>query len=553
MKTRHLVRIGALLVALAAILLPVHRAAADPARQTIWEFLNTYSGPGKSTLLQQRIAVGQLVSGNGEWCSGTMVSPHIFMTAAHCSGPGWTGIVRFFRLNEHAATPTQDMSEAYPAQTFPWQSFTSATGGGDTELWLLENGSDGVAPGIKYGYLDLSPGTASVGDRAYSFWVNPGSYAGVNLPVTLLYSEGAVTSRYDGGWRGPSTDLSIFAAPGASGSPVLRFGDYQVMGVTSAAPTGGGTPRTVADTRHLLDLYDADHNNVLDAIEYDLFFTRSPQDFYLLQFDTATQRAQWVTVPAAGANAHIATPYSEIDGTAPGATDGLWDRTARFVPNATYRISLAALGTAAGQTSYLKFRSDSSGDEVTMPIAPKTGWARFTGRVTLHNYPDYRLIVGTNHGGNLFVQNIALTRESSADVSFDTGDERRAWEYWGASYPSTSGIDGSQSFSGLVGGSCSSWCLRNRYIGLRAHHTYDLTFRAKHVSGSLFLRRPYVRIMDLGGNVLFQGTWGFSAVGQQLTVHERFTTGDVQGETLCFGAGAPLSYMVDHIHLQEVG
>ena len=77
-----------------AALLPVTSGLADSRKQTTWEFLATYHGADRSVRLLQRFAVGELRDGS---CSGAMVSPHLYLTAAHCGGPGWTGSVQFFR------------------------------------------------------------------------------------------------------------------------------------------------------------------------------------------------------------------------------------------------------------------------------------------------------------------------------------------------------------------------------------------------------------------------------------------------------------------------
>src|SRR5437667_549765 len=128
-----------------------------------------------------------------------MIWLHIFMTAAHCGGPEWTGFVRFFRIDEDSTSPgnsAQATSQAYYAQTFPWQIFTTPSGQeGDVILWWIEDGDDKVPPGIKYGYLELSPEIVKLEDQVYSFWVNPvGSFNGSALSNTLLHSTGSATS-----------------------------------------------------------------------------------------------------------------------------------------------------------------------------------------------------------------------------------------------------------------------------------------------------------------------------------------------------------------------
>src|SRR5262245_9628045 len=64
--------------------------------QTIWQFWQNYTGGDKIERLLNSYAVG-LISG----CTGTMISPHIMLSAAHCGGPGFTGKrVQFFHMDE---------------------------------------------------------------------------------------------------------------------------------------------------------------------------------------------------------------------------------------------------------------------------------------------------------------------------------------------------------------------------------------------------------------------------------------------------------------------
>ncbi|MFL6446782.1 MAG: hypothetical protein ACJ746_03750 [Bryobacteraceae bacterium] len=148
----------------------------------------------------------------------------------------------------------------------------------------MDDGPDGVPPGTKYGYLELSNQGVVQGDPAYSFWVNPANIG--SSDVSLLYSQGAAldSPSFNSG-LGESGNYSVFGIAGASGSLILGAAGHgdRVIAVTDQIPSGGGD-RTAMHVRDLLAppslsdsrQYDFDRNGVLDAVEYDLLFTRAP-------------------------------------------------------------------------------------------------------------------------------------------------------------------------------------------------------------------------------------------------------------------------------------
>jgi hypothetical protein len=266
----------------------------------------------------------------GGGCTGTMISPHIFLSAAHCGGPGLSDkTIRFFHTDEDAAGPDpqfQTKSEIYYAKSFQWQGFVNANGIQDADfmLWWVENGSDGLPPGIKYGYLELSTGTVSVGDHAYSFWWNPYPWPPANPTTsfdTLYHSVGQATMLGTGSNGAPLhfTDYSIATMGGASGSSLLRTGDHTIIGTTAI---GNAEFRRAADSSHILSLHDGDMNVVLDAVEYDLLMTGFANDFQTLQFNTPLQRAQWR--PQIGTNGQVTLARPVLQGVPPGSRPVTW-------------------------------------------------------------------------------------------------------------------------------------------------------------------------------------------------------------------------------------
>jgi len=228
-------------------------------------------------------------------------SPHVVLTAAHCGGPGLRRYsVQFLHIDEDAPGPDpqlQNWSEQYFADSFPWQRFVNETGIQDNDftLWWVENGSDGLAPGVKYGYLGLSTEAVNVGFKAYSFWQNPYQDPGngISINATIYHSPGRATA-LGNGVSTPQhfTHYSVEAAPGGSGSSVIGAESHLIVGVDALASAPVG-PRTAADTNFVIGMHDGDGNSVFDPVEYDLLMTAHPQPFRLLRFDTPLQHAQW--------------------------------------------------------------------------------------------------------------------------------------------------------------------------------------------------------------------------------------------------------------------
>jgi hypothetical protein len=556
------------------IQLPVPNIVANrPEAQTMWEFMGQYSGSDKIRRLLNSFSNGWLSPiGSGSSCSGSMVAPHIFMTAAHCGREA--GFVTFHRIDEDAApgNGSQSQSPEYYAQPFTWQAFTSGNvQNSDIKFWWVENGSDGVPPGIKYGYLELSAAPPSIGEPVYSFWFNPinnFNQSGTSINRTLLHSSGAVVPP-----NGPQnfSDDNLYTAPGASGSPLIGTGphDHQVVGVTSVGPTISAVPgnpdegsgRRWANVRYLFDNFDSDNNEVVDAIEYDLFYMRAPRNFYDLGFTTPLRRASWIRSGASAANGAPSSVTNapgfwvgHVVGSAGQETnDGLWHQTARFQPNATYRISMVVYGISTDASpAYIKIRSDIGRTDSLLTFTPTVGvWQRLTFRVTLGNRTDYRLILGELFDGQYYVNNIAILRES-ANLDFESGEERRAWEYTGRSYVTSVGLNGATDFSGMVNGaSPTRWGLRNRNIALRANRTYDITCAVRHVSGSLSATN-FMSVENLSGVVAKDLPWTFNSVGETRALTLTVATGNEPGNAIAFGTfGGDMKFMIDNIKIVE--
>jgi hypothetical protein len=259
---------------------------------------------------------------------------------------------------------------------------------------------------------------------------------------------------------------------------------------------------------------------------------------------------------------HIGTSPLFFADPAP-ARDALWHANARFAPNASYRVSLAVHGLTGGsRRGYLKLRSDKGNVESTVAFTPaQGGWQRVSGRVTLANHDDYRLLVGGDGEGSFYLSEVSLLREDdNAALTFDTGEERRAWEYVGGSHPTSWGVTGAGNFAAVVVGPSATdpnnpsdygWNLRNRHIGLEAGRVYEISFDALHSSGPLD-RELFATIEDLSGIVDGQFHWRFAAAGERAT--KTFQVATHHGRNgIAFGAHGPTTYLVDNVRIREIG
>lgn len=531
-----------------------HRAEV----KTVWQFLRDYGGSDKVQRLLTSIACGNLNGG----CSGAMISPHIFLTASHCGGPGWTGGVSFYRINQFAEPAddrSQQLSQPYPARAFPWQD--SGIGGnpqrGDTVLWWVPDGPDGIPPGIKYGYLELSELPVSVGARSYSFWQNPA----IRLDTTLLYSEGVATAKLeDPNWLGKYTQFTTWTAGGASGSAnlVAEAGHgHRVVGVTQGGPSSGGPSRNVPDAEQLVREYDSDRNAVIDAIDYDWLMTRVQQDFHYFLFTTPFELSRWMAVPGGsgtslGSRTSSLSGWPRMTGTAT-KQDGFWNHFARFRPNRSHRITVVASGSASGgRPAYVKFRSDSTGHEVRFDFVPGSNAARFNGRVALGSATDYRLILGAAEGTTVTIEQLAVVCEGQP-IGFNTHDERRAWEYAADARPTSWGARGSNSFAGAVLGPTTTpgWGLRNRQLALLPNTNYRIRFDVLPVRGPGGTQTCFAAVQELGGASVGQRRFDF-VPGDIVRTHEFNVATGAGAKCLVFGADAANVYLVGDIQIDAI-
>lgn len=209
---------------------------------------------------------------NSNGCSGAMIGPNVLMTAAHC----YTGDTMSWSFRVHpgksiTSPVARSFSCTFALRTFP-----------DSDLMLLWCPSDpatGLGPGDIYGYLDFASLEPSAGTDVYSVWTNAideqglpwgtriysegtlGGYASyswtsVNSPAGALYwAYNPVLQAW--GWNSPyasgyaeyagaqARNSNVYAAPGASGRPLLDASTHRVvLGPQSTGPTNEGASGT---------------------------------------------------------------------------------------------------------------------------------------------------------------------------------------------------------------------------------------------------------------------------------------------------------------------
>jgi hypothetical protein len=250
------------------------------------------------------------------------------------------------------------------------------------------------------------------------------------------------------------------------------------------------------------------------------------------------------------------TTTLDMNGDTDDNTEGYAHQHARFKPNRTYRISIAARGTQTGATwpngaSYVAFESLTAGT-VRFGFTPGADWSRITGSVTLGNATNYRLVVGTERGTTLSVANLAIV-EAGVPFGFGTYDERRSWEYIGGARPTAWGVDGQNSFAGVVVGPCpqpQGWGLRNRYVALRASNSYRISFVVRHVAGALGPCTMWIQ--NLAGEKIGNTSWQFATAGERRTINATLGTNGDPANTITFGTASAMTFMVGDIALSEV-
>jgi hypothetical protein len=321
-------------------------------------------------------------------CSSTMIGPHILLTAAHC-GPAEaaTEQIGIANFTTYRASENEQNTEGYACRRLihGWPRH-------DLALMFCDSNSTGLAPGDKYGYLDLETRAPQIGDSVYSIWWN-NVLAGPSATLPL-YSEGRVESTTDPIWSGflggPAGEavgirMSTWAQPGASGSSNIDRNTHRILvGPTTLANQTEGPARWAFSTRTYLSSellapgtyegagaleqikssnfppgsynfasyvggVDKNANGIFDVqedVERQIGETRRP--VYWLGFDNRRRIRLWDTP-----NAVISFDQrvASVNVSSPGLV--LRHRALNLKPNTNYRIGIRIKTTSASLASAL--------------------------------------------------------------------------------------------------------------------------------------------------------------------------------------------------------
>jgi|JI10StandDraft_1071094.scaffolds.fasta_scaffold223753_1 V8-like Glu-specific endopeptidase len=396
-------------------------------------------------------------------CSGAMIGPTTFMTAAHC-GPRDNHTIEFIQYREEGRTAIAQTKTRY---TCHWlvQTF------GDSDLSLYDcppTSPNGLGPGDVFGYLDFAPGRPAAPSSVYSVWWNPlGSDGGADHS---FYSPGVVDQVNDNGWwvpdAAPNTGIftTTWTEVGASGSPQLDAATHRiVVGPTTEGGLGPGRsaassydlftsavvpttePCVGCPTRNVarlsaLGLNPANYLGRVDKggdrvfdVQADLEDQRGEgvRDLYWLGFDSVRRNRLWQTTgvtfdPLAGtarinlvaANPTAVLRHTKLRGlTAAGEYRvRLTIDVARSGPGTTLTLALRRAGVAQASAAI-----PVGVGRVTHTLALSPNQAIDDLAFVLHGDLDARLSAITVHRAPTGAFAGTFTN------NFDTADERLAW------------------------------------------------------------------------------------------------------------------------------
>ncbi len=545
------------------------------------------------------LALASYAMGGISGCSATMIGPNTLMTASHCgaSRDGNPFGVCFFAYE--ASDISQKEYECFDDCQYLVHTFPNT----DLTIAYCPPNSDGESPGDKYGYLDFDPSVPQLGQSMESIWINPIDDVGGGRH--LLYSSGQVTrintanhwsnesmvalggsngcndSSFPNYWEfAHVTESSVYAFPGASGSPVLNpaNGDI-ILGPTSTGPENGGTPRAQLPITYYLSEATAPwqqttsgcnkswlgsvnqsqvasfglsssayygnldkNNNQLFDVQEDMeeVIGENTRDYYSLWFDSPRQNQLWTLYP--GGSINRAAEWAALirhSGAHSQWQTMLGHDDLDLRSGVDYRLT--ATLTKHGQDSawppYMRFclQSGSLQNCSTFYTTATDAWQRISARIPSPG-PNPQLQVQMWGLGHMRLLGLNVI-EDGAVIDFDSHDKRKLWKRAGTGQRSLIRPDGTGSgidWAGVAARDPSEpyyddWGLRSFQLALVGNETTRVCFEARRDPSAPLPFGYYGRVRVMNG--------GGTGVGTQL-VHLYFSPSD-NWQRFCTGYFTP--------------
>ncbi len=543
--------------------------------------------------------VSYAATGPSSGCSGTMIGPNIALTAAHC---GYND--HNFGFQTYREQDPQQAEREYVLCEPLYQTFS------DTDMLLMYCPPiNGVNPGDRYGYVDLDPRQAQVGDQLYSVWRNPVDDVGGGQH--MLFSDGEVLDDKAQGWMTPNgydnTAIlsSLFSAPGASGSAQFSVDRNEILvGPLSVGPGGGGPKRwalsmfdyrsraTVDDPADINDPViqnfglnpgdylggtDKDGDQQLDIqTDVEKVTGEGARDHYTLTFSSERQNALWTSFPGqSDAKFH---PDSQLVhfGAHGGAStvEALRHERLNVKSSTRYRVSVMVHANKTisngleigfdgdfGQYGWSPVSSES------IDLVAGTGWVMHTFELKSSWTNASALTIRKRPGADASIAALSIIEQGST-MDFDLHDKRFHWRNdnngdrafilpdgtgggvnWAAAVVRTDGIP-----------SGNDWPVRSRQLALLPNTNYQMCFDFRKFAGHPGSHMEGTVRVSSDGQVVYEQVFDANDPNWDTLCTDNFTT---QGSDnlLQFGIdaippdeGVPSGavYLVDNLQLDEI-
>ena len=532
-------------------------------------------------------------------CSGALLGPNIYMTAAHCGqNESITVYFRTYREQDPHQPDQRSVRCSGLYQNLPIHP------DGDIDLtdialfWCedieLEDGTS-IAPGDLFGYLDVDLRDHTSISSWYSPWWN--DVVDEGLSGTLLWSEGSDMQLQNTNYWPYRLELNdMWGNPGSSGSAVISADNHRIFTLTSSAardntwrgfymslqnalrygkiaPNSAHSVDSIQDANiRSLGLNPSDYEGLIDAdsdgifdIQADLESLSMPptMDHYWLGFESRPRNAGW----SLGSRAKLYPDHWTAPGPAYGilyidTTDGIEgveevasNERIPLEADTTYRVQLIyTVWSGSGQgLSFSVEDGQSSSTAVDLDTSQIGGYTHQSFSYTTGADPEV-ISLKAQSAVSVGVYYLSIIAEGAV-MDFDTDARRQGWRNahtgsrawflpdgvqsginWALAVQRTDELDASQ-----------DWSVRNEHLALVEGASYKICFQhrvdpassATAVDGAARVRNNQT------SGVLSQDSFTASTTWQThcLSTFQAAEQTDVQFANQ--GAGAPL--LIDNI------